>query len=65
MQVLAILFSSGIEMGIDDTFAVIFGQYSIPILLSSLALSPVNLRYIFTALIGARTKKRDTVCWQR
>ena len=35
MQVLALLFVSSIDMDIGDTFTHIFGQYSIPILLSS------------------------------
>ena len=56
MQVSVILFVCSIDMGIGDTFALIFWQYSIPILLSSGALvNSVNNNTTLPVRVKART----------
>jgi len=55
MQVSPILFVCGIEIGIGDTFSLIFWQYSIPILLSSGALvKSVNINITVPERVKAR-----------
>jgi len=56
MQVSAIFFIYCIDMGIGDTFSLIFRQYSIPILLSSGALvKSVTYNITVSERVKART----------
>ena len=56
-QVSSILFVCSINMGIGDTFSVIFWQYSIPILLSSDAL----INSVNNTTVSERVKARTVV----